>query len=64
MTWYEYSDRINGETDLYLNADNMRHGSVRELGFTDVDRIENIGRVAESSRLSLAASAVGITTFI
>ena len=64
MTWCEYSDRINGETDLYLNADNLRHGLARELGFADIDRIENIGRVAERSKLTLAASAVGITAFI
>jgi adenylylsulfate kinase-like enzyme len=36
----------------------------RELGFSDVDRIENIRRAAEVSKLTLVAGAVVITAGI
>ena len=32
-----------------LDGDNVRHGLNKDLGFTDVDRVENIRRVAEVS---------------
>ena len=47
-----------------LDGDNVRHGLSRDLGFTDADRVENIRRVAEVSRLMVDAGIVVITSFI
>ncbi|MBM4203986.1 MAG: sulfate adenylyltransferase subunit CysN [Gammaproteobacteria bacterium] len=47
-----------------LDGDNVRHGLNRDLGFTDADRVENIRRVAEVSRLMVDAGLVVITSFI
>jgi len=40
-----------GRHTYLLDGDNVRHGLNRDLGFTDVDRVENIRRVAEVARL-------------
>src|SRR3546814_1026865 len=42
--------RMNRHTFL-LDGDNVRHGLNKDLGFTEVDRIENIRRVGEVSKL-------------
>lgn len=47
-----------------LDGDNVRHGLNNDLGFTDADRIENIRRVAEVSKLLVDAGLVVITAFI
>lgn len=47
-----------------LDGDNVRHGLNRDLGFTDADRVENIRRVAEVSRLMVDAGLVVLTSFI
>jgi adenylyl-sulfate kinase len=47
-----------------LDGDNVRHGLNKDLGFTDADRVENIRRIAEVSRLMLEAGLVVITAFI
>jgi len=47
-----------------LDGDNVRHGLNRDLGFTDVDRVENIRRVAEVSKLMVDAGLIVITSFI
>jgi len=47
-----------------LDGDNVRHGLNRDLGFTDVDRVENIRRVAEVSKLMVEAGLIVITSFI
>jgi len=39
--------RMNRHTFL-LDGDNIRHGLNKDLGFTEVDRVENIRRVARS----------------
>ena len=47
-----------------LDGDNIRHGLNKDLGFTDADRIENIRRVAEVSKLMTEAGLIVITAFI
>ena len=47
-----------------LDGDNVRHGLNRDLGFTDADRVENIRRVAEVSRLMADAGLVTLVSFI
>ena len=47
-----------------LDGDNVRHGLNRDLGFTDADRVENIRRVAEVSRLMVDAGLIVLVAFI
>ncbi len=53
-----------GKHTYVLDGDNIRHGLSRDLGFSDVDRIENIRRVSEVARLMLDAGLLVITAFI
>ena len=53
-----------GRHTCLLDGDNVRHGLCRDLGFTDVDRIENIRRVAETAKLMADAGLIVITSFI
>ncbi len=53
-----------GHHTYLLDGDNVRHGLNRDLGFTDADRVENIRRVAEVSRLMLDAGLMVIVSFI
>jgi bifunctional enzyme CysN/CysC len=47
-----------------LDGDNVRHGLNRDLGFTDEDRVENIRRVAEVSKLMVDAGLIVLVSFI
>lgn len=47
-----------------LDGDNIRHGLNKDLGFTDVDRVENIRRIGEISKLMVDAGLVVLTAFI
>jgi bifunctional enzyme CysN/CysC len=47
-----------------LDGDNVRHGLNRDLGFTDADRVENIRRVAEVSKLMVDAGLIVLVSFI
>lgn len=47
-----------------MDGDNVRHGLCSDLGFTDVDRQENIRRVAEVAKLMLEAGVITLTAFI
>jgi len=53
-----------GRHTYLLDGDNVRHGLNRDLGFTEVDRVENIRRVAEVARLMVDAGLIVITAFI
>ena len=53
-----------GVHTMLLDGDNVRHGLNRDLGFTDVDRVENIRRIAEVSRLMFDAGLVTLVSFI
>ncbi|WP_374414081.1 sulfate adenylyltransferase subunit CysN [Novosphingobium colocasiae] len=55
--------RMNRHTFL-LDGDNVRHGLNKDLGFTEADRIENIRRVGEVSKLMADAGLIVITAFI
>ena len=47
-----------------LDGDNVRHRLNKDLGFTDADRIENIRRVGEVTKLMTDAGLIVITAFI
>ena len=47
-----------------LDGDNVRHGLNRDLGFTEVDRVENIRRVGEVAKLMTEAGLVVLCSFI
>jgi len=47
-----------------LDGDNVRHGLNGDLGFSDVDRIENIRRVSEIAKLFADAGLLVSTAFI
>ncbi len=53
-----------GRHTYLLDGDNVRHGLNKNLGFSGIDRIENIRRVAEVSRLMYDAGLIVIATFI
>lgn len=53
-----------GKHTYILDGDNIRHGLNRDLGFSDADRVENIRRIAEVSKLMLDAGLIVITAFI
>jgi bifunctional enzyme CysN/CysC len=53
-----------GRHSYLLDGDNVRHGLNKDLGFTEADRVENIRRVAEVSRLMVDAGLIVITAFI
>jgi bifunctional enzyme CysN/CysC len=53
-----------GKHTYLLDGDNVRHGLNRDLGFTDADRVENIRRVAEVSRLMTDAGLIVLVSFI
>lgn len=47
-----------------LDGDNIRHGLNNGLGFSDADRIENIRRIGEVSKLLVDAGLIALTAFI
>jgi len=53
-----------GRHTYLLDGDNVRHGLNKDLGFTDVDRVENIRRIGEVARLMVDAGLIVITAFI
>ena len=53
-----------GHHTYLLDGDNVRHGLNKDLGFTDADRVENIRRVAEVSKLMADAGLIVLVSFI
>jgi bifunctional enzyme CysN/CysC len=53
-----------GRHTYLLDGDNVRQGLNKDLGFTDADRVENIRRVAEVSRLMADAGLIVLVAFI
>ncbi|MFO1103024.1 MAG: sulfate adenylyltransferase subunit CysN [Methylocystis sp.] len=47
-----------------LDGDNIRHGLNKDLGFTDVDRVENIRRIGEVAKLMVDAGLIVLCAFI
>jgi bifunctional enzyme CysN/CysC len=53
-----------GVHTLMLDGDNVRHGLNKDLGFTAVDRVENVRRVGEVARLMTDAGLIVLCSFI
>ena len=47
-----------------LDGDNVRHGLCGDLGFSEKDRVENIRRISEVSKLFMEAGVMILTAFI
>jgi adenylylsulfate kinase len=47
-----------------LDGDNVRHGLCADLGFSSDDRIENVRRVGEVSKLFIEGGTIVLTAFI
>jgi adenylylsulfate kinase len=54
----------NGNITQYLDGDLLRNSLNNNLGFSDADRLENIRRVAEVTKLFLNAGIICINAFI
>ena len=55
--------RLNCKT-IVLDGDNVRHGLNSDLEFSDRDRVENIRRIGEVSKLFVDAGIIVLTAFI
>lgn len=53
-----------GYNTFVLDGDNVRHGLCADLGFSDVDRKENIRRISHLSKLFVEAGVIVLTAFI
>jgi len=53
-----------GHHTYLLDGDNVRHGLNKDLGFSDTDRVENIRRIGELSKLMIDAGLLVMTAFI
>ncbi|NOT83357.1 MAG: adenylyl-sulfate kinase [Methylococcaceae bacterium] len=53
-----------GMKTCVLDGDNIRHGLCADLGFSDIDRKENIRRIGEVAKLMLDAGLITLTAFI
>ena len=47
-----------------LDGDNIRQGLCKDLSFSNADRIENIRRIGEVSKLMMEAGSIVLTAFI
>lgn len=47
-----------------LDGDNIRHGLNKNIGFSEEDRVENIRRIAEVSKLFVQCGVVTINCFV
>ena len=53
-----------GRHTYLLDGDNIRHGLNKELGFSDEDRVENIRRIGEVSKLFVDSGTIVLSAFI
>ena len=53
-----------GHHTYLLDGDNVRHGLNKDLSFTDEDRVENIRRIGELSKLMVDAGLLVMAAFI
>src|SRR5258706_8664489 len=53
-----------GRPAYVLDGDNLRHGLNADLGFSDIDRAENVRRVGEVARLLADAGTVALVPVI
>jgi adenylylsulfate kinase len=54
----------SGCRTFVFDGDNVRHGLCSDLGFSAEDRVENIRRVGEMTKLFLEAGVISLTAFI
>ena len=54
----------HGHHTYLLDGDNVRHGMNKDLGFGDADRVENIRRIGEMSKLFADAGLIVLSAFI
>jgi adenylylsulfate kinase len=54
----------NGKNAFVLDGDNIRLGLNRDLGFSPAERIENIRRIGEVSKLLFEANVICLSAFI
>jgi adenylylsulfate kinase len=54
----------HGKHTYLLDGDNVRHGLCGDLTFSDKDRVENIRRIGEASKLFVDAGIIVLTAFI
>lgn len=60
----EYELHRRGRKTFLLDGDNVRHGLNKDLGFTEIDRIENIRRIGEVGKLFVDSGLIVLTAFI
>ena len=53
-----------GARTYVLDGDNVRKGLCKDLGFSEQDRMENIRRIGEMSRIMMDAGLIVMTAFI
>jgi adenylyl-sulfate kinase len=53
-----------GHHTYLLDGDNVRYGLNKDLGFSDDDRVENIRRIGETSKLFVDSGLIVLTAFI
>jgi bifunctional enzyme CysN/CysC len=53
-----------GVHTIMLDGDNIRHGLNKDLGFTEVDRVENIRRIGEVAKLMTEGGLIVLCAFI
>ena len=53
-----------GRHSYVLDGDNLRHGLTKDLGFTPVDRVENVRRIAEVAKLFVDAGLIVLVSVI
>jgi bifunctional enzyme CysN/CysC len=53
-----------GRLTMTLDGDNIRHGLNKDLGFTDADRVENVRRIGEVSKLFVETGVIVLCSFI
>lgn len=53
-----------GYHTFLLDGDNVRHGLNQDLGFSDAERVENIRRIGEVSKLFADAGLIVLSAFI
>ena len=60
----EYKLFLQGYHTYLLDGDNVRHGLNKDLAFSVEDRVENIRRIGELSKLMIDAGLLVMTAFI
>jgi adenylylsulfate kinase len=63
---HEVEERLHqmGCRTFVLDGDNVRHGLCGDLGFSVEDRVENIRRIGEVTKLFMEAGVIVLTAFI